>query len=439
MSANHQIDQWHQPLRKSIWWPACLGVLFVALFGGGFGLWAATAPLASATVIRGTFVATGANRKIQHLEGGIIENILVREGDTVQPEQVLVKLSETAVGAQLRRLVLRRLTLLVTRARLNAERNGSSSFLFKPPADAADPGIPNIVKSQHAIFSARAARVKNEKITLSKRAAAVREEISGLDARKTSAKRQLALIEREVASNEALLKKGLIRLPHLLQLKRAQYKLEGDIGEFIAQTAKARQRILETKSQINHLGAKFLQEIVSEYRTVQSELDDVDERIKASRDIKRRLEIIAPVRGTVVKLNYHTTGGVVVPGKEILELLPADEKLIVEAYVRPRDKDSVYVGLSAELRLTSLSARTTPTISGDVIYVSADTIKGKSPGQVYYVARIRVGEDQFKRLGGANISPGMPTEVFVRTGEQTLLQYIVRPVLDSFARAFRET
>ena len=172
---------------------------------------------------------------------------------------------------------------------------------------------------------------------------------------------------------------------------------------------------------------------------MQSELDDVDERIKASRDIKRRLEIIAPVRGTVVKLNYHTTGGVVVPGKEILELLPADEKLIVGAYVRPQDKDSVYVRLSAELRLTSLSARTTPTISGDVIYVSADTIKGKSPGQVYYVARIRVGEDQFKRLGGANISPGMPTEVFVRTGEQTLLQYIVRPVLDSFARAFRET
>lgn len=347
MARQNQLDEWHSPLRKSLWRPAALGIFLIALLCGGFGYWASTAPLASATVTRGSFVATGTNKKVQHLEGGIIKEILVSEGDTVNKGQVLIRLSETSVAAQLARLELRRVILTSTRDRLAAERDGLDKFAYSGPERSASPEFERAVKSQEALFEARTKRIKTERVTLEKRVAALEEEILGLRARKTSAEKQLDLLNEELVTKTALYDRELVPLPQLLQLRRSKYKLEGEIGDIIAQIGKAQQKILETQSQTNQLLSNYQQEIADEYRKAEGELDDVVERIKAAKDVSTRLDIVSPVRGTIVKLSYNTPGGVIQPGNEIMELLPLEERLIVEAYVRPEDRESVYTGLDA--------------------------------------------------------------------------------------------
>lgn len=175
------------------------------------------------------------------------------------------------------------------------------------------------------------------------------------------------------------------------------------------------------------------------YRESRSELDDVVERIKAARDVLTRLEVKAPVRGIVVKLHHNTRGGVVAAGKEILELLPADERLLVEAKVQPDDIDLVTKGLTAQLRLVALNQRTTPNVEGKVIYVSADSMEGKQPEDVYYLARIEIDQESLAKVKDTKIAPGMPVEVYIQTGERTFFEYLMKPITDSFARAFKES
>lgn len=438
--SRNAFDDWHKPVRRSYWGPSIFGLTILVGLLGSFGLWASTAELASATVAQGAFVATGTNKTIQHLEGGIIDEILVEEGQQVEAGQALVRLDGERVGAELRRHELQHRTLQATIARLSAEQNGQEAITFPPELVAIedDPEFQGIVDSQRNLFNARRTKHRDEINILNRRVSAIEEEIRGLEAQKEAAKDQLKLLEKELAMNEGLMEKGLARLPTVLQLRRAAVKLKGDIGQFTSSIGQARQRILEVQGEVLSVRSRHAQELADEYGEARTKLDDAAERLKSARDIDRRLTVRAPVRGVVIKLHHHTSGGVVGPGEKIMDLLPTEDKLLVEAYVRPQDIDQVRKGLAADLRLSALDQRTTPVLSGEVIYVSADTIEGRQPGEQYYIARISIADDQLVRLDGVELAPGMPAEVYIKNGARTLVQYVLRPLTNSFSRAFRE-
>ncbi|MCP5000938.1 MAG: HlyD family type I secretion periplasmic adaptor subunit, partial [Hyphomicrobiales bacterium] len=266
----------------------------------------------------------------------------------------------------------------------------------------------------------------------------IREEIAGLKSQRTATQAQLVFIGDELKGQQKLFDKGLSQITKLLALKRAKAKLDGENGKLIADIGRAKVRLTETEARIVHLKSQRKKEAIEEMRKVNRELADVAERIKAARDVLARVEIRSPVNGAVVKLLHHTRGGVVSPGQQILELLPMEDELLVEAFIRPIDIDVVKKGDRAQLRLTAFNQRVTPTVVGRVIYVSADAIESKTAGQFFYVSRIRVDKADVKKIADLKPAPGMPVEVYINTGERTFFEYLLKPISDSFSRAFRE-
>lgn len=440
MEQRTSLHEWHKSVPKSTIVTTMLGIALLLVAFAGFGSWAALAPLKSAVVASGKLIATGQNKIIQHLEGGIVEEILVDEGEVVAAGQLLLRMSDTAARAQLRRLELKRFRMLTMRDRLSAERRRETTFTFDHglSGQLSDPEVKKIVEGQHLEFEARQDELRTQIAVLRKRIDAVHEEITGLEAQRKASSSQLALIEEEIGDQSSLLEKGLSRKTSLLALKRAKAKLEGERGATIAQIGRAKERITETESQIIHLRSQSVQRSVEELRKVEADFDDVSQSVMAATDILTRLEVRAPVRGIIVKLSHHTPGGVIRAGEEIIELLPIEEKLLVEALIQPTDIDSVQKGSKAQLRLTALNQRITPMVGGEVVYVSADTVEGKNGEQVFYVSRIKIDDSEANTLADLKTAPGMPVEVYIETGERTFLEYVAKPILDSLSRAFRE-
>ncbi len=435
------LDRWHAKVPVGITRPALLGLVVFVVGVMGFAYWASTAELSSAAVARGSFIATGSNKTIQHLEGGIIKEIRAAEGELVEKGAPLVILDDTSARAELKRLELKRATERAIADRLDAERQGKEKFTFDTELSeqGVEAEIAAILDAQQEVFAARLDEHRSEIKVIQDRIDAIRQEIRGLDAQKTSVATQIDLLTEEIDDNEKLLEKGLTKRSRFLALKRAHAELTGKKGKLEADIGRAKERITESESQVVHLKSVRRQESMTKFRETKSTLGDIEERIKSARDVLTRVEIKAPVRGIIVKMHQNTTGGVVASGEDILELLPADERLIVEAQMRPDDIDQVRVGLEAQMRLIALNQRTTPTVSGKVVYVSADAIEGKQPGEIYYLARIQLQEEALARVKDLDIAPGMPVEVFVQTGQRTFFEYLMKPITDSFARAFKES
>lgn len=441
MDSQAYLDRWHANVPVGITRPALLGLVVFVVGVMGFAYWASTAELSSAAVARGSFIATGSNKTIQHLEGGIIKEIRAAEGELVEKGAPLVILDDTSARAELKRLELKRATERAIAVRLDAERQGKEEFTFDAELSeqGAEAEIAAILDAQQEVFAARLDEHRSEIKVIQDRIDAIRQEIRGLDAQKTSVATQIDLLTEEIEANKKLLEKGLTKRSRFLALKRAHAELTGKKGKLEADIGRAKERITESESQVVHLKSVRRQESMTKFRETKSTLGDIEERIKSARDVLTRVEIKAPVRGIIVKMHQNTTGGVVASGEDILELLPADERLIVEAQMRPDDIDQVRVGLEAQMRLIALNQRTTPTVSGKVVYVSADAIEGKQPGEIYYLARIQLQEEALARVKDLDISPGMPVEVFVQTGQRTFFEYLMKPITDSFARAFKES
>jgi len=436
-------EEWCKDVPRATRWPLLLGSLVLVFGVFGFGVWASVAPIDGAVVASGTFVATGQNKIIQHLEGGIISKIMVREGDVVEAGQPLVLLDDTDARANLRRLTLRHDRLLAIQARLEAEVGGAEEVTFDPDllARAADPEVAAIIEGQKIEFKARRERVTSEIAILEQGIAALRENINGGRAQLRAVQVQLGLVAQELEGKRELLKKGYVRKPDVLALERAQAGLEGQIGQLTAGISDARERISREEQKISHVRSQLIQSATEQLRNTQSELDDVRERTRMAEGVSERVTIEAPVKGIVVKLMFHTAGGVVAPGKDILELLPVNDELIIEARVRPQDIDNLHSGQEALVRLTALNQRITPMLPGEVIYVSADALPDEQRGAAHssaYIARISLDKEAVSELPKFRPTPGMPAEVFIKTGERTFFAYLLRPLTDSFARAFRE-
>jgi HlyD family type I secretion membrane fusion protein len=443
------IDQWHRDVPRSSRWPIVLGVCVLLVWGLGFGAWAAVAPLDGAVVASGSFVATGQNKQVQHLEGGIIRKMLVNEGDLVEEGQPLLRLDDTAVKAKLRSLVLRRYRLIAMAARLTAEIN-SLDKLQLPEAlaqQASDPDVKFVLQGQEAQLTARRTTLSAQEEVLRREISGLRETIRGYQAQVDSNTRRLALFDEEIKDKSYLLERQIIKKTDVLNLQRAEASVSGDLGELLGRIGDAKDRIARADQQMVQLRAAAIQKAVEELREAESDLDDVNEQIRATRDVAERTEVRAPVRGIVVKLHRHTAGGVVGPGDLILELLPVNDELVIEARVNPTEITHVKVGQNALVRLTALNQRLTPMIDGKVVYVSADTVPDQSAQREIdsetrrdsFIMRVRIDEaDAHSKVENFRPTPGMPADLYIKTGQRTFFNYMMRPILDSFSRAFRE-
>lgn len=444
------LDQWHQNVPRSAKMSTIMGLVVLLVSGGGFGLWATIAPLDGAVVTAGSFVATGQNKQVQHLEGGIIHEILVKEGDLVETNQLLMRLDATAARAKLRRLILRKYRLVAMQSRLDAEMH-SKTGIEAPDAllsEVNDPEVLAIFDRQRIELQARRAKLKAEEEVLRKEIAGLRESISGYEFQAQSTRERIALFNEELRDKRNLFERQLIRKTDVLAVQRAEVSLSGELGELLGRIADSKERIARAEQQIVHLHTAAIQKVIEELRTAEAELDDVQEQIRAAQDIVQRTEVVAPVRGIVVKLHHHTRAGVVASGAVILELLPINDELVLEARVNPSDILHVKEGQDALVRLTALNQRLIPMIAGKVVYISADAIaehnarKGVEQAmskQNSFVVRVRLDErDTRNKTDNFRPTPGLPADIFIKTGERTFFQYILRPILDSFARSFRE-
>ncbi|MDB5394508.1 MAG: lssD 3 [Rhodospirillales bacterium] len=418
-----------------------LGFWIIAVaFGGGF-IAAALTPLNGAAVAPGVVSADTRNKTVQHLEGGIIKEILVAEGSQVEGGQPLIRLDDTQAQASFR-LVRGKLSAdLALEARLLAERDGENQITFPDEllADREGPAVTNAIKGQQSLFEARHNDIEGQTGILQQRIKQLQEEITGLGAQQEATDKQLHLIHEEEDTTRFLVDNNLATKPRLLALERGQQELEGRRGDLIAQAAKARQHIGEAQMQVAQLSIDQKSSVVDDLRDVESEIFDLRQRALVAANTLDRLTLRAPQPGTVVKLLYHTIGGVIQPGQPILEFLPSDDKLIVEARVRPEDIDGVQVGLPAEIRINAFNQRRTPLILGKVIYVSADRLTAERPSDApYYQARIEVDLGSLAKRPHTKLYAGMGAEVYIQTEARTALDYLLTPISTTFERAFRE-
>jgi HlyD family type I secretion membrane fusion protein len=374
----------------------------------------------------------------------------VKEGDLVEPNQLLLRLDETAAKSKLRRLVLRQFRLSAIEARLNAEIHPDASLQLPSllAGDVKDPEVESIIEGQQAQLSARRSTLLSQEEVLREEISGLQETVGGYEKQVDSTQKRVALFDEELKDKNTLLDRQLVRKTEVLDLQRSQASLAGELGELLGRIGDAKDRMARAEQQIAQLHAEAVQKAVEELRQTESDLDDVQEQIRAATDVVERTEVRAPVRGIVVKLNRHTAGGVVGPGEVILELLPVDDNLVIEARVNPRDISHVKAGQDSLVRLTALNQRMTPMIEGKVVYVSADAVPEQmaqnakeleGPRHDSFVVRVRLDDDDtHNKVGSFQPTPGMPADVYIKTGQRTFFSYMMRPVLDSFSRAFRE-
>lgn len=435
---------WRHAVDASTSKVALAGYVIIVLLLGGFGYWATRAPLEGAVIASGIVAATGHNIMVQHLEGGIVDRVEVHEGDRVKAGQTLYVLEDTRVRTLYNRMKNQFIELEMREARLRAERDGAGSFDAMKGLDLSHLGsldgfdIADVASEHNKEFAARLARFEAEKNILGQRVTALEEAVDGLDAQKKAGEEQLALIRDEIGRKKGLLDKGLTNRTEYSALLRSEAELVGRIGALQSQIASSSTQTVEAREQIERLATQRVQEAMNDLNTTRTNLRDVEEQMISARETLDRVNIVSPGDGIVVRALYTTPGAVIRAGETIMEILPTSRDLIIEARVSPRDIDAVEVGQHANLQFSALNARMTPTVAGDVTYVSADRQIEPQTGTPYYTTRLAISQELPPSIEPRSIYPGMPVETFISTGSRTFAEYLVRPIVDSFSRAFRE-
>ncbi len=415
------------------------GAVVVALFFGGFGVWAGFAPLESAAIAQGILSVSGKRKTVQHLEGGIISDILIEEGDTVAAGQTLIVLNDTRASASFSRYQGQYRSAAALKARLEAERDDLSRVRYPEWLRQAvrDDGVDDFLATQNRIFRARAESLHNRTAIYRQRIAQLREEATGLTEEIEAQDRQIALLADEAESVRVLVEKGFEGKSRMLALERQKVEVAGERAQNRARLARVDQRVGETRLTIVELKNARLNEVVVELREVETRMSDLRESMSAARYELSRTRVTAPVAGTVVNLRVFTRGGVIGQGQPLMDIVPAGGELVIEARVEPTDIDTVYPDLPARVRLTAFSHLTTPPLSGTVLRVSADRLTDERTGTPYYEARVALDPGQ-PELADLKLQPGMPAEVMIVTGKRTALDYLLKPIVTSFTRALRE-
>lgn len=415
------------------------GIAAIAIFFGSFVAWSALAPLSEAAIAPGLIKVEGTRRTIQHLEGGIVREIPVRDGDRVRAGQVLMRLDDVRAGTDLETLRSQRWALMAQDARLAAELTDATAVTF--PEDlrnAAEPRAQDAIAGQTAVFEARRAALISQVAVQEARIGQQDAITAGATGQLRAQRAQLALIRQEEEMTRTLVQQGLQRLPTLLALQRSAAALLGQGEDLQAQLDRARESIAEARSTIASIVGQRRQEVAAERREVRVRLGEVEERLRAAQDVAVRRDIVAPEDGTVLNLRIFTVGAVVRPGDPVMDLVPTQDRLVAEVNVQPFDIDVVHVGLQAEIRLPAFKQRLVPYLHGHVTFVAQDVTMDDRTRATYYRAHILIDQDQLARMEGVQLVPGMPVEAMIQIGERSFLRYITQPIRDSFTRAFRE-
>ena len=426
--------------RSSIRRHVVVGSVVVAILAIGLGGWASTAEIAGALIAPGFVVVDSNVKKVQHPTGGVVGEVRVRDGDRVKAGDTLVRLDETVTRANLAIVHKGLIELYARKARLAAERDGTETVTT--PKDLADKtgdaDVQEALGSERKLFELRRTARLGQKQQLRQRIAQLQEEIRGLEAQQAAKTKETELIEQELVGMRELWKKNLIPIDKLTALERETARLQGERGQLIASAAQAKGKIAETELQVLQVDQDLSSDVAKELRETDGRIGEYVERKVAAEDQLKRTDIRAPQDGVVFQSTANTVGGVVAAGDPIMLIVPETDTLLVEAKVDPKDIDKVQFGQPVLLRFSAFDIRTTPEINGTVARVAADTSADQRTGQTYYVVRIAMTPDEIARLGNVRLTPGMPVEAFIQTGQRTMLSYLIKPLHDQFMRAFRE-
>jgi len=417
-----------------------LGVAGILVFSGSVGVWAATTTFSGAVIAPGQFVIENNTKKVQHPTGGVVAQLLVREGDRVSEDQVLVRLDDTAARVSLQIVTHQLEELQTRRERLLAERDGRSAV---PPAPeladrTQDKHISELLAAERSLFAARLGGREGQKSQLEQRVLQLNNEIEGLKAQLTSCDEQIALVGQELAAARELYTKNLVSLARKIALEREAVSIAGRRGQIIAGLAQSQGKIAEIQLQIIQIAESFREDVMKNLTDTQGKIAELEQRRVAAEDQLRRIDIKANAAGIIHQLLVHTVGGVISPAEPIMLIVPDGEPLQVEARISPEDIDQVHRGGRAHIKLHAFNRRSTPELDGVVSFVSADTSREQSNTPPFYTVRITVPASQIDRLGGRLISPGMKADVFVTTEDRTPLDFLMKPLSEQIAKSFRE-
>ena len=435
MSGNEKPDA-----RSSIRLHLIIGLAVVLVLAGGLGGWASTAEISGALIAPGSIVVDSNVKKVQHPTGGVVGELLARDGDIVKAGDVVVRLDDTVTKASLAIVTKNLDGLLARAARLQAEQQGLDKIVF-PAAlrdRASDSDAKNIIASEAKLFEVRTTGRTGQKAQLRERITQLNEEIGGLMAQEKAKDQEIVLVEKELAGVRTLYDQHLVQISRLTVLERDAARLNGERAQFIAQRAQAKGKITETELQIIQVDKDLVSDVSKDLRETNDKIGEFVERKVTAEDQLRRTDIRAPQDGMVLQSTVHTVGGVITAGDAIMMIVPQTDALSVEAKVNPQDIDKLQIGQKTLLRLSAFNQRTTPELNGVVSRVSPDVTTDQRTGQSFYTIRVSMPADEIARLGDAKLIPGMPVEAFVQTGDRTMMSYLIKPLSDQLMRAFRE-
>ena len=417
-----------------------LGLLMLLGLFAGCGGWLYLAKLSGAVIAQGTVSVQGKPKTVQHLDGGIVAKINVADGDIVKQGETLVSLDRTLLAANLQIYENRLREAVARKARLLAERDDLPEIVW----DAEILELLHVEQKKSVrighqkLFAARISSREGQIAQLRKQVAQFANQTEGVQALLTSKKNQTVLLDAELTNISDLRQKGLVTNSQVMALERQREDLNGQIGEHDADLARIANSVNEAEIQILQIEREARQRILEELREVEQEVNDTTQRLHATVEQLKRVEIKAPVSGVVHEMNVYTIGGVIGPGDPILQIIPQDEQFVIEAKVLPQFIDELYPSQVATLRFSAFNQRSTPEISGTVDGISANVIIDELSGQSFYKVRLGVSKGEIARLGGQKLISGMPVEAFIRTAERSALNYLLKPLADQLNRAFRE-
>ena len=425
-------------IKTSLKGPIVSGLTILLIFLVGATAWASSAKLASAIIAVGQLKVDSNRKQIQHLDGGIVNQILVSDGQSVKKGDTLVILDPVQAKSSLGIVAGALFTAELKRSRLQAERDNTEQpdftrFLHREHEDKN-----SLIDAQQSLFSIRRSVQVSQQEILHQQIENLKSQISGFESQQASTKTQIEISKDELVNLKNRKARGVVGNERLLELERNLAQLEGRAGELVSSIASAKASIDEKRLELIRVKRSFHEQVLAELQDVESEIIDLQERANAATHHLQQMVVKAPVDGLIVGLNVHTEGGVVVPGQLLMEIVPDNDALIVEGQVLPTDVDDLLVGQSARVKLSGFQQRTTPELTGMLQYVSADSMLDERSGMTYFIIRVSIAAEELAKLPSEGLIPGMPAEVFVQTGERTALEYLLQPLSDTIDRAWRE-
>lgn len=410
--------------------------LFVTIFVVvGIGGWATFTEISGAVVSSGTVVVESNIKQVQHREGGIVRDIKVRDGDLVASGDLLLSLDDTVTRANLAVITKQLQELTAQELRLEAERDELKAISW--PEDRIE-SLGDIERGQQLLLEARQNSKEGRKNQLEEQIRQFNKQTQGLEAQVEAKDSEIELIKEELEDLDGLLNKQLVSKSRVSALRREQARLSGEYGDLIAQIARTREAISERQIQILQIEESYRAEVLEQLQEARSRIAQLEEQKIAAEDELTRVDIVAPRSGFVHQLSVHTIGGVIAPGETVMQIVPREDQLIIEAQVQPVDIDQLQPGQEARIRFPSFDQRTTPELNAKLLTLAADLTQDERTGLSFYTARLIIDDEELEKLGSQTLVPGMPVETFLQTGDRTVLSYLVKPVTDQIAHAMRE-